>query len=521
MLTDERVSEVETRVDAPVLRLEHLSKTFPGTRALSDVSLEVRAHEVHALVGSNGSGKSTLIKTLAGYHAADPGAEGWLNGEPFSLDTISPARHHSLRFVHQDLGIIPQLSVIDNLSLSRGYAQRRSGRIDWTAQRRRARALLERFRVGIDVDRPLSEATPVQRVIVAIASALQDWEDGRCLLVLDEPTAVLPATEVGFLFETIRDVQSRGASVLYVSHRMDEIFTLASRVTVLRGGRSVATEDIGGVTSRALAGLMVGEDVETEFAPPAPTHGAEPVLTASSLHGRYLRGVDLTLHRGEVLGIAGLPGSGREELAELVSGVAPPAEVTGALVYAKGPGIEVRVDASHARELELPMVPPDRGNDAIFAEWSVRENLSVRVLDRVARQGVLRRGGEAEFAEHWIGRLTVQTAGRDAGITTLSGGNQQKVVLARCLATEAPVLVLCEPTAGVDINARIAIYELIVDEAQKGLGVLVSSSDEGDLTALCSRVVVLRDGVVAAELVGDAITDHAVLHAMQGDAHAN
>ena len=208
----------------PVLRLEQLSKTFGGTRALRDVALEIAPGEIHALVGQNGCGKSTLIKTLAGYHDADPGALAWLDGEPFDLSAVTDARHDRLRFVHQDLGLVTELSALDNLALSRGYARTRLGSINWSAQEQTARALIGRFGVDIDVHRPLMYATPVERTIVAIAAALEGWEGGRGVLVLDEPTAVLPHTEVDKLLEIVREVRRSGTSVLYVSHRMDEIF---------------------------------------------------------------------------------------------------------------------------------------------------------------------------------------------------------------------------------------------------------------------------------------------------------
>ena len=301
-------------VRRPVLRLEKLSKTFGGTRALRDVALEIAPGEIHALVGQNGCGKSTLIKTLAGYHDADPGALAWLDGEPFDLAAVTDARHDRLRFVHQDLGLVTELSALDNLALSRGYARTRLGSINWSAQEKTARALIGRFGVDIDVHRPLMYATPVERTIVAIAAALEGWEGGRGVLVLDEPTAVLPHTEVDKLLEIVREVRRSGTSVLYVSHRMNEIFDLADRVTVLRGGRLIGTRDVADLTPQTLATMMVGEDVDISVRPEAATGDAWRAARGPRPARGVLRGVSFELREGEVLGIAGLPGSGRETL---------------------------------------------------------------------------------------------------------------------------------------------------------------------------------------------------------------
>lgn len=498
-----------------VLRIEHLSKTFPGTRALNEVSLEVRPDETHALVGTNGSGKSTLIKTLAGYHRPDPGAQLWLNGEPLDLDASAAIDHHRLRFVHQDLGLINELNVMDNLALTRGYPQLGIRGIDWRTQRRTARALLSRFGVSLDVDRPLSTATPIERVVVAIAAALEGWEDGRCLLVLDEPTAVLPPGEVGRLFELIAEVRARGASVLYVSHRLDEIFEVADRVSVLRGGYMVACEDTTDLDTRALATIMVGEDVAPDYRADVPTpRDDDVVLEGRDLRGNDLRGVNFRLRRGEVLGVAGLPGSGREELPYAIAG-ALGRDVQGEFRLASDEtGAEEWTKASSARKLGIPLVPADRAREALFAEMSVNENLTLRILDRMGTVRLDRRKDESA-AQSWVDRLGIKASSLTDPIAWLSGGNQQKIVVSRALAEGSAVVVLCEPTAGVDIGSRIALYEFLAGEARKGLAVVVASSDVGDLIALCTRVLALRDGRCVAEIEGENLTEFALLRAME------
>ena len=501
----------------PVLRVAALSKRFGGTLALDDVDLEVSPGEIHALIGPNGSGKSTLIKILAGYHHAEPGAVAELDGEPFDLGQVTASRHDRLRFVHQELGLVGELSAIDNLALSHGFARTAFGNIRWPEMEKRTSALVERFGLGIDVRRPLATATPVQRAVVAIAAALQGWEGRRGVLVLDEPTAVLPPGEVARLFDIVREVRDAGAGVLYVSHRMDEIFALADRVTVIRGGRRIATRPVAELTPRSLAELMAGEEMETDHrpAPPFdPAGPADPVLEVRDLWAGQLRGVGFDLAKGERLGITGLAGSGHEIVPYAVCG-AHAGRVSGRLRLPERS--ERWTQARDAHGLGLPLVPADRAGEGVIGDFSVGENLTLPLLGRLrARFGRLRRRGEAALAEDWIRRVGVRTAGRGARITTLSGGNQQKVVMARCLAQRPPVLTLCEPTAGVDIATRLQLYDLIERQADEGTGVIVSSSDTQDLLALCTRVLVLRDGRIAREISGRDITESALVHAMEG-----
>ncbi len=510
--THQAPGSIGTGSAPPALRITGLSKTFGATRALIDAALDIRPSEIHALVGQNGSGKSTLIKTLAGYHVPDAGCQAELDGAPFAIGHAVP---DGVRFVHQDLGLVLELNAMDNLALHGGFARGAAGRVHWREQARETRRVLARFGVDLDIHRPLAAATPVERTVVAIAAALQGWTGGSGVLVLDEPTAVLPHDEVERLFAMVREVRAAGTSVLYVSHRLDEIFALADRVTVLRGGRVIATHAVADLDAGRLASEMVGEEVDPDYrAPVAARPDAPVVLEARDVHGRWLRGVDLDVHRGEILGIAGLAGAGVLELPYVLAGCAQHA-VSGRLrLPARSPEWS---DAADAAGLDIPLVPADRGREGIVAEFAVSENLSLSVLGRLGRRGRLDKRAEAAVVEHWTQRLGVVTAGPGAPISTLSGGNQQKVVLARCLVRDPDLLVLCEPTAGVDIGTRVAIYELIAELSRGGLTVVLSSSDAGDVLAMCTRVVVLRDGRVAAELGGDGLTEHALVSAMEGE----
>ncbi|WP_181410742.1 sugar ABC transporter ATP-binding protein [Nocardioides humi] len=500
--------------DTPVLRLRNVSKTFPGTHALKGIDLDIAPGEVRALVGQNGSGKSTLIKVLAGYHAPDPGSESWFNGEEFHLGSRDGLGSSHLRFVHQDLGLVLEMNAVENLALTAGFATGLGGRVDWGEQRRRAEETIARLGVDLDVRKPLAEATPVERTVVAIAAALTGWESGRGLLVLDEPTAVLPHTEVGRLLDIVRGVQRMGASVLYVSHRLDEIFAIADKVTVLRDGRVTATRDAAELNTQSLAELMVGDQVDAAFrlGRPVVAADASPVLSVRNLSGVQVKDLGLSVARGEILGIAGFAGSGADEAAYLLAGARPAGEIQGEI--RRGDGSWEPAGAALTRQ-RLPLVPADRAGEAVVADFSVADNLTVRVLDRFRTLLGLSARRENAFVEEWIKRLEIKVSAPDASIMSLSGGNQQKVIMGRCLASDPSLVILAEPTAGVDVGTRQAIYELIGQLADDGLAVIVTSTDTTDLLALCSRVVVLNGGHVVAELAGEQITDQALLAAME------
>lgn len=494
----------------PALRVQDVSKSFPGVRALREVSLDIAPGEVHALVGQNGSGKSTLIKILAGYHAADPGSHVFVDGEPLDVSRSGAARHDRLRFVHQDLGLFLELSAVDNLALRSGFVLGGARRVDWAEQARRTRRLLADFDVDMDVHRPLGEATPIQRTIVAVAAARAGWHDGSGVLVLDEPTAVLPPADVARLLEIVEVARSRGTSVLYVSHRLDEVIDVADRVTVLREGRVVASQAVAGLTTQALAELMVGAEVDAGYRAGLTARPDSPVvLRARGVQSQYLRDVDLDLRAGEVVGVAGLPGSGRDQLPYAIAGAS--AHVRGKVQVGDGPWVSLHSSSSP----EIALVPADRARESSVVDFSVAENLSLLVLSGLASRGWLRRSAEHRLAESWIESLAIVAPSPDVLITNLSGGNQQKVIMARCLAAEPRVLVLCEPTAGVDVGSRQAIYELIAERARAGLAMVVSSSDVGDLLAVCTRVVVMCNGRIVRELAGDDMTDRELVHAME------
>jgi ribose transport system ATP-binding protein len=480
------------------LQLENLSKTFPGVKALDDVSLAIPPGETLALLGHNGSGKSTLIKVLAGFHHPDGGARGWIHGEPFKLGSPDAARARGLRFVHQDLGLIPQLNAVDNVALSTGYSRSRTMQIDQARQVSHTTELLDRFDISLDVTLPLSEASPVERTCVAIARALWDWEEGPRILVLDEPTAALPSREVSRLFDVIRQVRAAGHPILYISHRMDEIFEIADEMVVLRAGRVVGRGRVDEQTPRHLAELIAGHGLSDQAAPAVKGTKGNLALRAQGLRSEYLANIDISVNQGEILGIAGLLGSGRDELPYVLTGAA--ASVASAPWELDGEEIDPPRTPNAAAALGIGFVPAERGREGLIAPFTVGENLTFGALPRLQAGLYLGRKRERAQAREWLEEIGIPVDTLDRPVSTLSGGNQQRVLLARCLYTNPKVLVMSEPTAGVDVGARQMLYDVLRARAGLGLGIVLASSDAEDLLSICDRVLVLVRGQVAAEM---------------------
>jgi ribose transport system ATP-binding protein len=484
----------------PILTIRGLGKTFPGTKALEAVDFDLRAGEIHALVGQNGCGKSTLIKVLAGYHQPDPGSEIQLAGEPVDLRDTIASREAGFRFVHQDLGLVETLSAVENLTLGRELDTAFGGRIRWGAERRDAERRMRALGYDFDVRRPVAELGAAERTGVAIARALWDWEEAR-VLVVDEPTASLPREEVKTLFQALGRVRERGLGVIYVSHRLDEIFTIGDRVTVLRDGKRVGTWNVRDLHPDRLVSLMVGGEELRPAHERVYRGGDEVALEVRGLRGLEVDGIDVEARRGEVLGIAGLTGSGREEVLPLLFGVAS----RGGEVRLDGRAVPAEPRGAIAAGMAL--VPADRRGEGAIVGLTVRENCTLTDLKRhSARTGMLNRSAERSEVGDWIERLDVRPRRPDAVFGTLSGGNQQKVVLAKWLRRTPRVLLLDEPTQGVDVHAKATIHALAREVAAEGAVVVIASSDDNELCDTCDRVVVMRDGAVVAEVQGDRLT---------------
>ncbi|MBV1939442.1 sugar ABC transporter ATP-binding protein [Streptomyces sp. BV286] len=498
-----------------MLSVTGVSKHFPGVKALSDVDFTARIGEVHALVGENGAGKSTLIKVLTGVHRPDAG-QIVHDGTPVRFTTPLQAQQAGISTIYQEVNLVPLMSVARNLLLGR-EPRGRLGLIDFRRMHREAGEALLGLGIRVDVRRPLRELGVGAQQMVALARAVA--LDAR-VVIMDEPTSSLEPREVSTLFDVIRMLRERGIAVVYVSHRMDELYEICDAVTVLRDGRVVHTGRLAGLERLRLVSLMLGREIGevrseglTKF---TGSHRAasEPVLHAEGLTVRHqLRNVSLSIRPGEVVGLGGLLGSGRSETAKVIAG-ALPADSGRVSVD----GVPVRTGSTPAAiRAGISLLPEDRKAEGIAPGLSVRENIALAALPGLSRFGLVDNARVDRIVDTFVKRLHIKSAGPHQKVGELSGGNQQKVLLARWLALHPKVLLLDEPTRGIDVGAKAEVQALIDELADDGLAVLLISSDTEELIEGSDRIVVLKDGTVVGELTGDAVTEEALMRAIAAE----
>ena len=505
---------------APRVRLHNVGKAYSGTTVLEGVSLDLHAGEVMALTGENGAGKSTLSKILCGLVDPSQGSME-LDGQPFAPTSRRDAEHHGVRMVMQELGLIPTLSVAENLLM--GRLPNRMGWLNHDAMRALARTQLAKIGMtDIDPDTPVSQLGIGQQQMVEIARNLQD---GTRVLVLDEPTAMLTPKETEHLFEQIDLLKARGVALVYVSHRLEELQRIADRVAVLRDGRLVDVRPMAGVQEHELVERMVGHAVQDNEGRARRTRGALRMSAHHMQRGKLVRGVSLDLYAGEIMGLAGLVGSGRTELVRLLFGAdrADSGEIT--LHAAPGGAPTTRVSPNWDNPVQairagIGLVTEDRKSQGLLLSQSIRTNTTLAGLGKVARAGWMQLAHEADVARHFIDRLRIRSRGPEQAVATLSGGNQQKVVFARWLHQPCDVLLLDEPTRGVDVGARADIYNEVDRMCDDGKAVLMVSSDLRELMAMCDRIGVMHNGQLVAVFERGQWTDKALLAAAFGNTGA-
>jgi ABC-type sugar transport system ATPase subunit len=489
------------------LEFRGISKEFPGVRALDRVSFSVEGGSCHALIGENGAGKSTLGKILAGIYAPDEG-EILLDARPLRLESPIHARSHGVAMVHQELAFCPNLSVAENLSL--GSPPARLGWVDRGALRERARAMLAEMEADIDPDAIVGTLSTGREQVVQIAAAVGT---GARILVMDEPTSSLSAGETRELYRLVSRLKERGITLIYVSHRIEELFDLCDAVTVLRDGRHVATEPIASTDPHRVITQMIGRELESSEAAHLKRPPGSRRLRVENLcsPGRF-EGISFSLGAGEIVGMAGLVGAGRSEVVQAVFGLDS---------HAKG---RVEVDG---RELPLGSVPAalasglgllpeDRKREGLVLTMNCRENISLAALPVLTRGGWVDRGSERALAARYSDRLRVKAPSLEDSVAGLSGGNQQKIALAKWLARSCEVLLIDEPTRGVDVGAKAEIHRLLDELACEGKALLIVSSELPELLALCNRILVMRAGRIVAELPRSAFGEAALMRAMAG-----
>ncbi|HZR40174.1 MAG TPA: sugar ABC transporter ATP-binding protein [Ktedonobacteraceae bacterium] len=503
-----------------LLQMEHITKRFPGSVALSDAYLHVERGEVHALIGENGAGKSTLIKVLTGVYHYDEGTIQF-DGRVGAFQSPQQAQRQGISTIYQEINLVPFRSVTENIFLGREIF--RWGLLDWRKMNAEASALLERLHISIDVTKPLNTYNTATQQMVAIARAISFKSK---LVIMDEPTSSLNDDEVAILFTVIRQLKEEGVATIFVSHRLDELYAICDGITILRDGLTVDERPINTISKLELVAKMLGKDLgsvqqsgQTSFDASRHQAGEEVVLEVSGLReGRKLQNASVKVRAGEIVGLAGLLGSGRSEVARAVFGAdhvdAGKIAINGKEVHFRAPEDAIRAGIGLCSE--------DRKADGIIPDLSVRENLTLAALPTLTRYGIVDRRQQEAIVDRFIQRLGIKTSGPEQKIRELSGGNQQKVLLARWMCLNPRLLLLDEPTRGIDVGAKSEIQKLVEELAESGMGVLLISSELEEIIEGSDHVVVLRDGITVAELPHKDISQDAIMTAMaHGEGYAS
>ncbi|NOZ28645.1 MAG: sugar ABC transporter ATP-binding protein [Chloroflexi bacterium] len=494
--------------DQPLLRMEHISKAFPGVQALDDVTLEVAKGEIHALVGENGAGKTTLMNILTGALLPDQGSI-LLHGRPVRIETPADAQALGISIIHQELALISALNVGQNIFLGREPAGALPGTVNWRRLYQEAARELHQLGLRLDPTTPLTALSIAEQQMVEIAKALSLKAD---LLVMDEPTSALTERETETLFRVMRSLREQGVSIIFITHRLEEVFEVADRVTVLRDGRWVATKPIQEVRPDDVVRMMVGRQLG-EMYPKVDTTVGDVVLRVEGLsQAGVLHDITFELRRGEIVGVAGLVGAGRTELARALFGIDP---IDRGRIWIDGQPVTIDSPQTAIR-LGMGLVPEDRKAQGLFLDMAVRFNITISQLPQLSHMGVLDFGHMDEIAQTYVERLDIRTPGLMQRVRNLSGGNQQKVVIARWLTLEPKILILDEPTRGIDVGAKAEIHALMGQLAQEGVGLLMISSELPEILGVSDRILVMHEGRITAELPRAEATQDAIMRAATG-----
>ena len=486
-----------------VLKAEKINKSFPGVKVLSDVSFDLEEGEVHILLGENGAGKSTLMKIFSGLYSVDSG-DIYVNGEKVTIRNTKDSQNLGISIIYQEFDLVPYLTVAQNIFLGR-EPLKKDGSINQGEMRKKSREYLEFLRANIDVDAKVCTLGVAQQQLVEVAKAVS--QDAK-ILIMDEPTATLSDSEIERLFETIRRLQQNKVSIIYISHRLQELKQIGTRVTVLRDGMTICTEDIQKISMDELVHRMVGREVSQKRVRLQNTATEEVALKASHLNRKgILHDISIQVHKGEIVALAGLVGAGRTELVHAIFGIdkidSGQVEILGKEIEKPTPGKCVKSG--------LGLLPESRKENGLSLTLPIYQNTSQAAMEKLTRHGILNLKKEREVAKKYIRQMNIVCTGPDIEPLYLSGGNQQKVVIGKWLFTESDVLIFDEPTRGIDVGAREEIYHIIDDLAKKGTAILVISSDLPEVLTISDRIYVMREGRIAGELNCDSATQELIM----------
>ena len=492
----------------PLLQMEQISKSYPGVQALKAVNFEVAPGEIHALVGENGAGKSTLMKVLTGAEPSDSGQIIWKN-QTIHIAAPGDAQALGISMIHQELSLIPHLTVGQNIFLGREAKAGIPGFIDWKKLYSEAQKLLDRLNVGVDARIEVRHLSIAQQQMVEVAKALSLNAD---LIAMDEPTSALTDRETEVLFRVMRSLKAEGVSLIFISHRLEEVFEISDRITTLRDGSFIGTKEASTLSESQVVNMMVGRELGDLYPKANRTRQGVILQTANLQDGKELKGIDLALYKGEILGIAGLVGAGRTALAETVFGIR---QATGGEIKVNGKAVKVS-SPGRAIKLGMGLVPEDRKLQGVFLNLAVKDNIYISAMNQVTAWGFINIRKANRLAQNLVKKLGVRTPGLGQRIRNLSGGNQQKVVIARWLTINPRLLILDEPTRGIDIGAKAEIHSLMSDLAAKGMGILMISSELPEVLNISDRILVMREGRVTAEFSRDEATQDKIMLAATG-----
>lgn len=492
-----------------LLLMKGIGKAYPGVQALDGITMDILPGEIHALVGENGAGKSTLMRILSGATTLDSGLILW-KGEVVKIDNPSDAQALGISMIHQELAVIPYLDAAKNIFLGREPTGLLPGLINWPKLYLQADELLERLGLDFDSRTPVNMLTIAQQQMVEVVKALSMRAS---LIVMDEPTSSLTEREVEALFEQMMKLRDQGVSIIFISHRLEEVFRVADRLTVLRDGEIVGTRSVAGLDQDEVVSMMVGREVAREVQEQQKDISEKIILETKDLHDRdKVRGVSIQLRKGEILGVAGLVGAGRTAFAELIFGARIPTE--GQIIF-NGQEIDLK-KTTQAIKLGMGFVPEDRKAQGLFLNMALKQNVVIASLEELTRFGFVQEKIADNITHDLIERLDIRTSGPNQRAGTLSGGNQQKVVISRWLALEPDLLILDEPTRGIDVGAKVEIHALLRKMSYQGVSILMISSELPEILSVSDRVLVMREGKIVAEFDPAEIIQDEIMHAAAG-----